>query len=350
MNLEFYKGKKIFITGHTGFKGTWLTKILVDAGAIVKGYSLEPEKDCLFGKISLDTKVESIYGDIRDFEKLQKEFDNFKPEIVFHMAAQALVRESYKNPKYTYETNVIGTVNVLECIRNSETVKSFINITTDKVYENIEDKNQVLKEFKENDKLNGRDPYSNSKSCSELVTSSYKQSFFENTEIAISTVRAGNVIGGGDRAKDRIIPDCINAAKNNEKIIVRNPYSIRPYQHVLEALNVYLFIAQKQYENLEFAGNYNVGSTQNDIIKTKDLVQIFCNKWGNNLEWIDASNNNEPYESKCLMLDCSKIKEKFEWESKWNIEETIESIVEFEKYDSNRLEECMEMQIKRFFK
>ena len=345
MNLDFYKNKKVFITGHTGFKGTWFTKILIDAGAIVKGYSLEPEENSLFRKISLDNKIESVYGDIRNFEKLKNEFDDFKPEIVFHMAAQALVRESYDDPKYTYETNVIGTVNLLECIRKSDTVKSFINITTDKVYENVDDE----KVFKENDKLNGRDPYSNSKSCSELVTSSYKYSFFENRNIAISTVRAGNVIGGGDRAKDRIIPDCINAVKNNEKIIVRNPFSIRPYQHVLEALSVYLIIAQKQYENIEFAGNYNVGSTRNDIVKTMDLVQLFCNKWGNNLEWIDASNNKEPYESKCLMLDCSKIKEKFNWESRWNIEDTIESIVEFEKYDSNKLEECMEIQIKRFF-
>lgn len=347
MDLSFFKNKKIFITGHTGFKGTWLTKILVDAGAIVKGYSLEPEDDSLFKKISLDKKIDSVYGDIRDFENLKNEFEEFKPEIVFHMAAQAIVRESYKNPKYTYETNVIGTVNILECARVSDSVKSFLNITTDKVYENLEE-NENAKAFKENDKLNGRDPYSNSKSCSELITSSYKQSFFDENMIRISTVRAGNVIGGGDRAKDRIIPDCINAARKNEKIIVRNPYSIRPYQHVLDALFVYLLIAQKQYENKEYAGNYNVGSSLDDIVMTKDLVQIFCNKWGNGIEWIDASNNKEPYESKCLMLDCTKLKNTFSWNTVWTIEDTVESIVEFEKYDSNKLEECMEKQINKF--
>ena len=347
MDLNFYKNRKVFITGHTGFKGTWLTKILVDAGAIVKGYSLEPEEDSLFKKISLDKKIDSAYGDIRNYENLKKEFEEFNPEIVFHMAAQALVRESYKNPKYTYETNVIGTVNILECIRTSESVKSFINITTDKVYENIED-NENSKAFKENDKLNGRDPYSNSKSCSELITSSYKQSFFDENITRISTVRAGNVIGGGDRAKDRIIPDCISAAIKNEKIIVRNPYSIRPYQHVLDALFVYLLIAQKQYENKEYAGNYNIGSSSDDIVMTKDLVQIFCNKWGNGIEWIYVSNNKEPYESKCLMLDCTKLKNKFSWNTLWSIEEAVESIVEFERCASNKLEECMEKQISKF--
>ena len=277
------------------------------------------------------------------------EFENFGAEIVIHMAAQALVRESYSNSRYTYETNVMGTVNILECVRNSNTVKSFINITTDKVYENIENENTIQRAFKEDDKLNGRDPYSNSKSCSELVTSSYKQSFFEDRDVAISTVRAGNVIGGGDRAKDRIIPDCVKAAKENQKIVVRNPYSIRPYQHVLEALMVYLMIAEKQYHDKEYAGCYNVASNNEEIVMTKDLVDIFCEKWGNDLEWVDVSNNKEPYESKCLMLDNSKIKEKFDWKSKWNMEEAIESIVEFEKYDPNKLEECMEIQIKRFF-
>lgn len=350
IDLSFYKGKKVFITGHTGFKGVWLTKILLDAGAIIKGYSLQAEENSLFKKISLDKKIDSVCGDIRDFEKLKTEFENFGAEIVIHMAAQALVRESYKNPQYTYETNVMGTVNILECVRNSNTVKSFINITTDKVYENIENENVIPKAFKEEDKLNGRDPYSNSKSCSELVTSSYKQSFFEETDIAISTVRAGNVIGGGDRAKDRIIPDCVNAAKNNQKIVVRNPYSIRPYQHVLEALMVYLLIAEKQYSNKGYSGNYNVGSSSEDIVMTKDLVNIFCEKWGNGLEWIDVSERKEPYESKCLMLDCSKVKEVFSWNSKWDIEKTVESIVEFEKYDQTKLEECMENQINRFLK
>lgn len=357
VDITFFKGKKVFITGHTGFKGTWLTKILLDAGAIVKGYSLEAEEKSLFQKISLSEKIESIYGDIRDFEFLQKEFDEFSPEIVFHLAAQPIVRESYKNPHYTYETNVMGTVNILECVRKSESVKSFVNVTTDKVYENLEDidivKNQIQnngnheKGFKEDDKLNGRDPYSNSKSCSELITSSYKQSFLEEREIGISTVRAGNVIGGGDSAKDRIIPDCIRAAKQKENIIVRNPYAVRPYQHVLDALFAYLLIAQKQYEDRYYAGNYNVGPDEKDIIKNKELVDIFCNKWGENVSWIDKSDNG-PYESKFLKLDCTKLKTVFDWKPVWNIEKAVEKVVEFEKWNKEELENCMDKQIKEF--
>ena len=352
---NFYKGKKVFITGHTGFKGTWLAKILLGEGAIVKGYSLEAEDGSLFQKISLDKKMQSIIGDIRNFELLQKEFTEFEPDIVFHLAAQPIVRESYKNPVYTYETNVMGTVNILECIRNSKSVKSFVNVTTDKVYENIEHNVEAEKQyqtqnekyFKEDDKLNGRDPYSNSKSCSELVTSSYKQSFFEDRDIGISTVRAGNVIGGGDNAKDRIIPDCVRAAKKNEEILIRNPYSIRPYQHVLDALFAYLMVAQKQYENNQYSGNYNIGPNEEDIIQTKDLVDIFCKYWGDNITWINKLDNG-PYESKILKLDCTKIKETFEWNPIWNIEKAVEKVVEFEKANNSNFESCMEKQIKEY--
>lgn len=351
VDITFFKGKKVFITGHTGFKGSWLTKILIDSGAIVKGYALEPEENSLFKNISLEQKINSVYGDIRNFEFLEKEFNEFSPEIVFHLAAQPIVRESYKNPHYTYETNVMGTVNILECVRNSNTVKSFVNVTTDKVYENLEDIEKIHpndeKGFKEEDKLNGRDPYSNSKSCSELITSSYKYSFLEDREIGISTVRAGNVIGGGDSAKDRIIPDCIRSAKQKENIIIRNPNAVRPYQHVLDALFAYLLIAQKQYENKEYAGNYNIGPEEKDIIKNKDLVEIFCEKWGENAVWIDKSDNG-PYESKFLKLDCTKLKKVFNWKPVWNIEKAVEKIVEFEKYDKNDLELCMENQIRDF--
>lgn len=365
--LSFYKEKKVFITGHTGFKGSWLTKILVDAGAIVKGYSLEAEDQSLFKRICLQNKMESVVGDVRNFENLQKEFENFSPDIVFHLAAQPLVRESYKNPVYTYDTNVMGTVHILECIRNSQTVKSFVNVTTDKVYENdeqfVNDKKENLKldeyqnhenmqytnGFKENDKLNGRDPYSNSKSCSELITSSYKISFFEDREIGISTVRAGNVIGGGDSAKDRIIPDCIRATKQKENIIIRNPHSVRPYQHVLDALFVYLMIAQKQYENRVYSGNYNVGPDEQDIIETKDLANIFCKKWGEGASWIDKSDNG-PYESKILKLDCTKLKETFGWKPVWNIEKAVEKVVEFEKIPDNQIEIFMEKQVQEFQK
>ena len=234
VNLDFYKNKKILITGHTGFKGSWLCKILLESGADVTGYSLEVPDSSLFNKINLNAQMKSIIGDIRDFEKLEKIFRQTNPEIVFHLAAQPIVRESYENPMYTYETNVMGTVNILECVRNQLSVKSVLNVTTDKVYKN----NEWEWGYRENEELDGFDPYSNSKSCSELITNTYKRSFFENRQIGVSTARAGNVIGGGDFANDRIIPDCVRAALKKEEIIVRNPYSTRPYQHVLEPLSV----------------------------------------------------------------------------------------------------------------
>lgn len=344
VDLEFYKNKKVFITGHTGFKGTWLCKILSDAGAIVKGYALKPEEDSLFLKINMDKKINSTYGDIRDLENLKREFDEFNPEIVIHLAAQPIVRKAYEMPVYTYETNVIGTVNILECVRTSEFVKSFLNVTTDKVYEN----NEKDYAYKEEDRLNGYDPYSNSKSCSELVTDSYKKSYFSDNKVRISTARAGNVIGGGDISKDRIIPDCVRATKENRDIIIRNPNSIRPYQHVLEALFAYLMIIEKQYNDEKYIGNYNVGQNEEDIIRTEELVKIFCNEWGN-IKYINETDNG-PFESNYLKLDCNKIKRTFNWNPIWNIEKAVEKIVEFEKYDKEKLEECMKKQIKEYMK
>lgn len=232
-DINFYNGKKVFITGHTGFKGSWLCKMLSKVGAEVTGYALDPPTEpSLFEIASIEKDIKSIIGDIRDYKSLKAAFDETQPEIVFHLAAQPIVRDSYKEPLYTYETNVMGTVNILECIRNSNCVKSFLNVTTDKVYFNRE----WEWGYRENEKLDGYDPYSNSKSCSELVTHSYKRSFFEDNHVAISTARAGNVIGGGDFAKNRIIPDCVKAAINGECIVVRNICSTRPYQHVLEPL------------------------------------------------------------------------------------------------------------------
>ncbi len=274
--LEFYNGKRVFITGHTGFKGSWLCKILVNSGAVVTGYSLEPPTTpSLFEIANIGESITSIIGDIRDYNSLKKAFDEARPEIVLHLAAQPIVRESYKNPAYTYETNVMGTVNILECVRNSDCVKSFLNVTTDKVYFNKE----WAWGYRENEELDGFDPYSNSKSCSELVTHSYKNSFFADGKIAISTARAGNVIGGGDFASDRIIPDCVRAASENRAIIVRNPYSTRPYQHVLEPLFAYLTIAEKQYNNAKFSGWYNVGPEECDCVTTGELVDLFCDLW-----------------------------------------------------------------------
>ena len=245
-DINFYRGKKVFVTGHTGFKGSWLCKILSNAGAQVTGYSLEPPTNpSLFEIAGIENDVVSVIGDIRDLKSLKAAFDEAQPEIVLHLAAQPIVLDSYKDPAYTYETNVMGTVNILECVRNSDCVKSFLNVTTDKVYLNKE----WPWGYRENEELDGFDPYSNSKSCSELVTHSYKNSFFENRKTAISTARAGNVIGGGDFANNRIIPDCVRAAQKGENIIVRNASSTRPYQHVLEPLFAYLLIAMRQNED-----------------------------------------------------------------------------------------------------
>ena len=326
-DLSFYYKKKVFVTGHTGFKGSWLCKLLVNLGADVTGYSLEPPTSpSLFNIAKLKNDVNSIIGDIRDYKCLKTAFDTAKPEIVFHLAAQPIVRDSYKNPVYTYETNVMGTVHILECLRHNTSVKSFLNITTDKVYLNKE----WEWGYRENEELDGFDPYSNSKSCSELVTHSYKNSFFSDGRVAISTARAGNVIGGGDFAHDRIIPDCVRAVLKDENIIVRNPYSIRPYQHVLEPIYVYLLIAAKQYDNLDLSGYYNVGPDESDCIKTGDLVELFVKKWGNHISWINEYDGG-PHEANFLKLDCSKLKATFGWKPRWNIEKAVEKVVAWNK-------------------
>ena len=311
MTLEelsgFYKGKRVLVTGHTGFKGAWLCRILKLCGAQVCGYALEPPTEpSVFGVVGLEGLMDSHIGDIRNLEELKKIFDLAKPEIVFHLAAQPIVRDSYKDPVYTYETNVMGTVYVLECIRRCESVRSFVNVTTDKVYENKEWEYG----YRESDPLDGYDPYSNSKSCSELVTHSYQKSFFEDRRCAISTSRAGNVIGGGDFANDRIIPDCIRAAAAGKEIIVRNPHSVRPYQHVLEPLAVYLTIAMKQYEDRKIAGYYNVGPDDIDCITTGQLADLFCRAWGDNARWINQYDGG-PHEANFLKLDCSRVKSAF---------------------------------------
>ena len=283
-DLSLYKDKKVFVTGHTGFKGSWLCKILANAGADVTGYSLNPPtKPSLFEIANISQDIHSVIGDIRDYKSLKAAFDEAQPEIVLHLAAQPIVRDSYRNPSYTYETNVMGTVNILECVRTTSCVKSFLNVTTDKVYLNKE----WAWGYRENEELDGYDPYSNSKSCSELVTHSYKNSFFNDGHVAISTARAGNVIGGGDFANDRIIPDCIRAAIKHEDIIVRNPFSTRPYQHVLEPLHAYLMIAAMQYQDNKYADYYNVGPDDQDCFQTGVLVDLFVNKWGEGIKWIN---------------------------------------------------------------
>ena len=347
MDLSFYKGKKVLVTGHTGFKGTWLCRILINAGAQVTGYSLNPPTEPnLFSMADVESRMNSVIGDIRDLDHLKKVFEQTQPEIVLHLAAQPIVRDSYKDPVYTYETNVMGTVNICECVRLNPCVKSFLNVTTDKVYKN----NEWEWGYRENEPLDGFDPYSNSKSCSELVTHSYINSFFNNMDLAVSTARAGNVIGGGDFANDRIVPDCVRAAIEGKDIIVRNPHSTRPYQHVLEPLAAYLIIAQKQFEDKKYAGFYNVGSDETDCVTTGKLVDTFCAKWGEGIKWIDRYDGG-PHEANFLKLDCSKLKTTFGWKPRWNFDTAIEKSVEWSKVYAagGDVVACMDKEIEEFF-
>lgn len=336
--LNFYKNKKVLITGNTGFKGSWLTHILLSFGADVIGYSMDaPTVPNLFSiaDLSSNPHLYQVRGDVRDFEQVLSVFRERKPEIVFHLAAQPIVRDSYKDPIGTYGTNVMGTVNICEAVRQTFSVRSFLNVTTDKVYENRE----WEWGYRECDSLDGYDPYSNSKSCSELVTHCYRNSFFPDGRVAVSTARAGNVIGGGDFSNDRIIPDCVRAlleAKKNDikiaEIGVRNPYSIRPYQHVLDPLFAYLMIAKRQYEDGAFAGYYNVGPDDRDCVNTGDLVTLFCNKWGGissaaKAFWVNKAEDNAPHEANFLKLDCSKIKFTVGWKPRWHIEDAMEQTI-----------------------
>lgn len=342
--LDFYNGKTVLVTGHTGFKGSWLCTMLEMAGANVVGYALPPEGESLFALSATEEHMHSVKGDIRDYKCLKSVFDAYHPELVFHLAAQPIVRESYQNPVYTYETNVMGTVNLLECVRNTKGVKSVLNVTTDKVYENRE----WNWGYRETDALDGYDPYSNSKSCSELVTHSYKKSFLDETGIAVSTARAGNVIGGGDFAKDRIIPDCVRAAMAGEEIIIRNPYSVRPFQHVLEPLIAYLMIVEKQAVSAEMQGYYNVGPQEDDCITVGALADLFCNAW-TGVSWKNVCDKG-PHEASFLKLDCSLIKSKIGWKPKWDIKKAVEKTVEWAKvYQSGEsIRACMEAQIQEF--
>lgn len=344
-DLNFYSGKRVFLTGHTGFKGSWMSRILVNSGAILTGYSLEaPTEPSLFEMADVEDKMTSVIGDIRNLDSLWEAFSKADPEIVIHMAAQPIVRDSYKDPVYTYETNVMGTVNILECVRRHGGVKSFLNVTTDKVYKN----NEWEWGYRENEPLDGFDPYSNSKSCSELVTHSYKSSFFSDGKTAISTARAGNVIGGGDFANDRIIPDCVRAAVEGRDIIVRNPYSTRPYQHVLEPVMAYLMIAASQYSDPSKASWYNVGPDDCDCVTTGDIVTMFCEKW-ENIKWINQ-NDGGPHEANFLKLDSSKLKTTFGWTPTWHMDETLNRVVEWTRVwvAGGSIPDIMDKQIEDF--
>lgn len=329
---NFYSDKRVFITGHTGFKGSWLCEVLLNFGANVCGYALAPaEGDNLFDLLRLYERVKHFTGDIRDANSLKSAVKSFMPEIIIHMAAQPLVLKSYHDPVYTYETNIMGTVNILEAVRECSSVKSFVNVTTDKVYLNRE----WVWGYRENETLCGFDPYSNSKSCSELVTYSYRNSFFSDEGApAISTARSGNVIGGGDFSQDRIIPDCMRAVLKGEKIFIRNPGSVRPYQHVLECLNGYLLLAMKQYDDKKFyEGSYNFGPDDNSCVTTQKLVEIFSRNYegGGGIQFlkavVDEGRSGRLHEANILKLDCSKSKSVLGWQPEWNIEQAIAEVV-----------------------
>jgi len=326
-DLGFYKGKRVLITGHTGFKGSWMSVMLANAGAEVIGYSsFSNPRVRLYKLCGIEDQITSIKGDVRDFNQLFMALQVHKPEIVIHMAAQPIVRDSYKDPVGTYSTNVMGTVNICEAVRKTESVKSFLNVTTDKVYENKE----WEWGYRENEPLDGYDPYSNSKSCSEFVTHSYKNSFFTDGRIAVSTARAGNVIGGGDFARDRIIPDCVRAAMKKEDIVVRNPFSTRPYQHVLEPVYAYLMIAAMQYQDSKYSSWYNVGPDDQDCFQTGALVDLFVKHWGEGLKWVNEYDGG-PHEANFLKLDCSKLKSTFDWHPHWNLDTAIKKVVKWSK-------------------
>lgn len=321
--LSFYKGRKVLITGHSGFKGTWLTRTLLLAGAQITGYSLDiPTEPSLFDLTNTSKDIHSVSGDVRDQDHLTAVCKDTNPEIVFHLAAQPIVRQSYVDPVTTYSTNVMGTVNILEALRKTPAVKSFVNVTTDKVYHNKE----WLWGYREDEELCGHDPYSNSKSCSELVTHSFRNSFFLSDESpAISTARSGNVIGGGDFAKDRIIPDCVRAALSDTEIVIRNPHSVRPYQHVLECLSGYLLLAKKQYEDKQCSGSYNFGPNDDGCLSTGTLVQRFCETWGD-MSW-RIQGDGGPHEANFLKLDCSKAKSLLGWTPHWDIGKAVDETV-----------------------
>ncbi len=327
---DFYRGKRILVTGHTGFKGSWLSIWLKELEADVIGYALDPRtKDDIFIAAGLKDKIVDVRGDIRDIDNLQKVFLKYKPEIVFHLAAQPLVIKSYESPRDTYEINVMGTLNVLECIRNAKSTKVGVMITTDKCYEN---KEQIWG-YRETDPLGGYDPYSSSKGCAEILIASYRSSFMNPKDYkkhgkSISSVRAGNVIGGGDWSENRLVPDCIRALINNKTIEIRNPYAIRPWQHVLEPLSGYLQLANNMYQDgINYSSAWNFGPNQDAMVKVGLVVDYIVDKW-NSGKWVEVLDKEVCHEANLLSLDCAKAKTYLGWSPKLSISEAIEYTVE----------------------
>lgn len=348
-----FLNKKVLVTGHTGFKGSWLCLLLNKLGADVYGYALEPPTNpSLYKDAKIDELITSYIGDVRDLVHLQEVFAKVQPEMVIHMAAQPLVRDSYKIPVETYAINVMGTVHVLEACRNTPSVKAIVNITTDKCYDNKE----WHWGYRESEPMGGYDPYSNSKGCSELVTSAYRNSFFNPAEykvhgVAVASARAGNVIGGGDWANDRLIPDFIRAIRNGEKVKIRSPYAIRPWQHVLEPLNGYLILAAKLFtEGASYAQGWNFGPDDNDTQNVEWITKTICNLWGEGASF-EIDTNPQPHEANYLKLDCSKAKAQLSWIPKWNIETTLKTIVDWNKayLNGENIREVTINQINQYF-
>jgi len=356
MNILFndiYRGKRVLITGHTGFKGSWLSLLLNELGADVYGFALEPPTSpSLYKEAKIDELVTSYIGDVRDLDYLTKVIQEVQPEIVFHMAAQPLVRESYKIPVETYSTNVMGTVHLLEACRSTSSVKAIVNVTTDKCYENKE----WHWGYRENEPMGGYDPYSNSKGCSELITSAYRNSFFNPSEyknhgVAVATARAGNVIGGGDWAEDRLIPDFIRAISKGEKVRIRSPFAIRPWQHVLEPLSGYLRLAELLYtEGPKFAQAWNFGPYDHDAKNVEWITNTICEFWGDEASF-EIDEKPQPHEANYLKLDCSKANAELNWFPKWDIQTTLKSIVDWNKaYLNNEdIREVTKRQIHQYF-
>ena len=348
MDRQFWKNKNIFITGHTGFKGSWLSIWLNELGANVTGYSLsKPTDPSMFETLSLEKKVNTVFGDVRNYDKLKAQVIIAKPDIVIHMAAQALVLESYNNPVDTYETNLMGTVNIMNAMREVPSIKAFINVTSDKCYENIEN----FISFKEDDALGGIDPYSSSKACAELITSAYRHSFYKDT-VAIATARAGNVIGGGDWALNRVIPDFIKKINQNQKLTIRNPNSIRPWQFVLEPLSGYLKLAEKLFsEGPAFSEPWNFGPDSQDGKSVEWLISKFDKEYGGGGNFEIESKNNPPYEANYLNLDCSKSIKRLNWAPRLTIDKAISMTCDWYKNfygDNNNMYTFTLEQIKQF--
>jgi CDP-glucose 4,6-dehydratase len=342
VNPTFWKGKKVFITGHTGFKGSWLSLWLQDMGAIVKGYALDPNTNPnLFTQAKVAQNMDSEIGDITDLNHISDSMKIFNPDVLIHMAAQPLVRLSYQEPVLTYTTNVMGTVNVLEAARKCTNLKAIISVTTDKCYENKE----WPWGYRENEPMGGHDPYSSSKGCVELVTAAYRKSFFNDEHPAfLASARAGNVIGGGDWSADRLIPDILKAFEKNEPVIVRNPMSTRPWQHVLEPLSGYLVLAQHLFEEgSNVAEGWNFGPKDEDCKPVSWILDRMVTNWGNGASW-ELDKNNNPHEAGYLKLDCSKAAMRLNWYPKWNLEHTLESIINWHQQyiaQKNIQEQCL---------